>query len=351
VSQRAAFDEAVPGGYFLDQADLAGLTECLRHLSWIGSAESVRELSPAGAGNMNCTLRVTTDTGGSFVLKQSRPWVEKYPQIPAPVDRALQEGAFYEIVASQTGVAAMMPRLMGIDRRSRMLMLEDLGPAGDYTWMYGGTSIESRDFDQLVRYLSVLHSSFLDSPRSPKFVNRAMRSLNHQHIFQIPLSENGPDLDAITPGLQSAADALRSDQDFVAEVASLGENYLADGRALLHGDFFPGSWVRAGGAIRVIDPEFSFFGPPEFDVGVMLAHLFLAGQPTGIASRLFDVYQASDRGDRFDHDLAARFAGVEMMRRLVGVAQLPLTATMQKKQDWLAQARFLVTTTNPWRSL
>ena len=33
----------------------------------------------AGDGNMNCTVRVTTGTG-TLIVKQSRPWVEKYPR-------------------------------------------------------------------------------------------------------------------------------------------------------------------------------------------------------------------------------------------------------------------------------
>src|SRR5262245_8736971 len=35
-------------------------------------------IARAGAGNMNLALRVTTQGGGSFIVKQGRPWVEKY---------------------------------------------------------------------------------------------------------------------------------------------------------------------------------------------------------------------------------------------------------------------------------
>src|SRR2546421_5684303 len=44
--------------------------------------------APAGEGNMNYTLRIGTSER-SFVMKQARPWVEKYPHIAAPWDRAL----------------------------------------------------------------------------------------------------------------------------------------------------------------------------------------------------------------------------------------------------------------------
>ena len=50
-----------------------------------------------------------------------------------------------------------------------------------------------------------------------------------------------------------------------------GERYLAEGSTLLHGDYYPGSWMTVDDAVFVIDPEFSFKGFPEFDLGVMLS--------------------------------------------------------------------------------
>jgi 5-methylthioribose kinase len=104
----------------------------------------------------------------------------------------------------------------------------------------------------------------------------------------------------------------------------------------VHGDYFPGSWVRTDTGVAVIDPEFCFLGCGEFDFGVMLAHLILAAAAsaeTGI------VQSASAAGDAA---LVGRFAGVEIMRRLIGVAQLPFPATLERKRELLALSRELV---------
>ena len=62
------------------------------------------------------------------------------------------------------------------------------------------------------------------------FANRAMRALNHEHMFLFPLRDgNGLDLDAITPGLADAARELAPIAPIVDAVAALGERYLADG--------------------------------------------------------------------------------------------------------------------------
>jgi len=130
----------------------------------------------------------------------------------------------------------------------------------------------------------------------------------------------------------------------VAAVETLGRVYLRDGGTLLHGDFFPGSWLRTAEGPRIIDPEFCFLGAPEFDVGVLVAHLLLADQPPAIVDRALTGYaeRIGTRPDEASRALVMRFAGVEMMRRLIGVAQLPLTASLARKRTWLRQVREMV---------
>ena len=106
-SLRASFAASHPGFPLLaeDRPDLVeGL---LRRLGWLAPDERVRGCAKAGEGNMNLTLRVRTE-GRSVIVKQSRPWVEKYDAIPAPFDRALVEQRFYERVAAIPAVAAAM---------------------------------------------------------------------------------------------------------------------------------------------------------------------------------------------------------------------------------------------------
>ena len=81
-------------------------------------------------------------------------------------------------------------------------------------------------------------------------------------------------LDHITPGLDGVGEAFRRDAKFCETVKTLGQRYLEQGgESLIHGDLFPGSLLRSGlGELRVIDPEFSFCGDPEFDIGVFYAH-------------------------------------------------------------------------------
>jgi 5-methylthioribose kinase len=332
LTLRARFERACPGRFFLDADDRQALQSWLSERGWINIGERVLNADRAGEGNMNLTLRVRTQAR-TFILKQARPWVEKYPTIDAPDERAVMEALFYETVTPVEEVSRLMPKLLAADRESRILMLEDLGAAQDYTDLYSGGQLSVSDCRALLTYLDALHQRFCDEKLRPVFANRAMRALNHEHIFALPLrASNGLDLDKITPGLGDAASELKNDTAYCRRVKELGELYLSEGICLLHGDFFPGSWVRTSAGLRVIDPEFCFFGVPEFDFGVFLAHMYLARQ----WDEIIDIVREKATRE------APAFAGVEIMRRLIGVAQLPVRYGMEEKRSLLNLSRRLV---------
>jgi 5-methylthioribose kinase len=339
---RSLFRKAHPDGFFVDPTDLAGLERHARDRRWIGRNESLLSVTKAGEGNMNLTLRVAT-SARSFILKQSRPWVEKYPWIEAPAGRARVEATFYRTVASRAPLRSAMPALLDEDEASSILVLEDVGHAHDFTSLYSGAALTRQEADALVDYLVELHRP-LGTGAPEILLNRDMRALNHEHIFRLPLAEGeGLALDDVTPGLGKVASDLRHDLAYVRRARELGQLYLEDGPGLVHGDYFPGSWLRTDGGIKIIDPEFCFLGAPAFDLGVFVAHVYLARQPSRLAETLLESYRERSGEASELIDVARRLAGIEIMRRLIGVAQIPgLGATLDEKTDLLTLSRELV---------
>lgn len=321
----------------------------VRSLDWIGATESITELGSAGEGNMNRTLRATVGSR-SIILKQSVPFVAKYPDIPAPEERIEVEAQFYGAIANQVELSKRTPNVLGFDPDNHLLCLEDFGAARDFTDMYGDHAHKQDDeqLGGLMVWLAALHALPVTPGRLPNGLdNRSMRELNHAHIFEIPLDpDNGLTL---APGLEDIAAEYAADDKLHNAAGRLGDLYL--GRAdhespdvLLHGDFYPGSWLRhpALGAC-IIDPEFAFIGAPEFDVGVLFGHLTMCGHRQPELSQLLrSLLHSYDPPAGFDHDLAMGFAGIEIIRRLLGVAQLPLSADAATRRGWLANARGLV---------
>ena len=329
--------------FHLDLQEQEKIKGYLAEKGLVDSSINISSIEKAGEGNMNLVLRVTTQKE-SYIIKQSRPWVEKYPQIAAPEGRLLVEAAFYEAVQSLPVVSSRMPALLHVDRANRIAQFEDLGTASDFTSVYSNPSSVESYLPELCNWLSALHSGTFDENTRQLLINKEMRILNHEHIFHYPLlADNGFDLDAITPGLQAEGDRLKQNVRFVDTVTELGNRYLNAGTSkrdvLLHGDYYPGSWLNTQEGIKIIDPEFGFFGDSEFDLGVFMAHMLIAGLPEDIIYTILDLYKGPHT---FVQTLALQYGGVDIMRRLIGVAQLPLTANLGTKANLLNQARRLV---------
>ena len=309
--------------------------EHLTGLGWLQPADRIVQLAPAGEGNMNVTLRAIL-ADRSLILKQSRPFVAKYPDIPAPLERLDVEAAFYRTVSARPALADQMPELLGYDPANHLLALEDLGASADFSHLYDTgrrASIDTLPSAELLTWLGRLHAFDPAQLDVTVFDNQAMRRLNHAHIFEIPLTaDNGLDF----PSARAAiARRFANDQTLKHSAAELGSLYLAPPDAssrLLHGDFYPGSWLATEQGVRIIDFEFAFMGPSEFDLGVFLGHCLMSGQPPDTLLELLDTY--SDQAT-YDPSLTLAFAGIEIIRRLLGVAQLPLTASEATLLEWL----------------
>jgi 5-methylthioribose kinase len=96
------------------------------------------------------------------------------------------------------------------------------------------------------------------------FENRAMRDLQLEFVF--------------TKCYKEATDEQRSglttNDAFYNEIALLKQQYNGetDSLVLSHGDLHPGSvMVDKNGGVKVIDPEFTVYGPPGLDVGSLLS--------------------------------------------------------------------------------
>ena len=336
---REELSRKYPEVTLLDRDEPERIMHYARSRGLIDSSDRLVRVEKPGEGNMNYTVRLVT-TSGSMILKQSRPWVEKYPQIEAPWDRVIREARFYQLIADTPALSDRMPAALDLDPISRIFTCSDLGSATDFTDLYNGVTPSADEAHELAQWLSSLHQLQFDIADRSSLTNRDMRALNHEHIFHYPLVRgNGLDLDSITPGLQALANGLIDNKEYVRTVAELGESYLADGAVLLHGDFFPGSWLRTPQGVRVIDPEFAFFGLAEFDAGVFLAHLYLIGCSEAEGGSCLAKYKPPAA---FHQGLMRQMAGVEIMRRLIGIAQLPLSLGLEAKSTLLDRSRHLV---------
>lgn len=317
------------------------LQNYLREKNWLTSHEEITSVEKPGEGNMNVVVRVKT-ANKSIIVKQARDFVQKYPDIPAPIERIKVESDFYKLISGINDLKGFMPNVIDFDAENFVMVMEDLGAGTDYTNLYKkDVHVSDETIKSAVNYLSKLHNhEFPETTIGTFSDNLALRKLNYEHLFIYPLmEENGFDLDDIQAGLQAEAMKLKTDKILHKKMQVLGESYLASGNVLLHGDYYPGSWLNVNSDLKIIDPEFCFFGKPEYDLGVMIAHLKMT-QATD--SQINTVCKEYKQPANFSEKLANQFIGMELIRRIIGLAQLPLELTLEEKKDLLAEARELV---------
>jgi 5-methylthioribose kinase len=303
---------------------------------WLEPDEEILDFSKAGEGNMNFVARVCTKDR-SFIVKQSRPYVEKYQQVLAPIERIEIENAFYQCTNSSVLIKSFSPEIISFDELNHTLVMEDLGLASDFLSIYVGTlSITEKEIERLVGYLVCLHN--LEQTSFPD--NCKMKALNHEHIFHYPFLEaNGFDLDTVQKGLQVLSKPFKRNEDLKEKIRVLGLRYLEKGSTLLHGDFYPGSWLEVGVRLKVIDPEFAFLGDAEFDLAVMLAHFMMAGLGEETIQFAKSHYK---KHRKLDEHLLNQYIGVEILRRLIGLAQLPLGLSLEDKKVLAQRAEKMI---------
>ncbi|PZX49574.1 phosphotransferase [Algoriphagus chordae] len=310
--------------------------EMLQALPLWKENEQLLSRESAGESNMNLVLRINTNLR-SVILKQSKAYVRKFPQIPAPIERIEIEHTYFQLLQGDEILKQYSPRILLYYPEEHILLIEDLGNGIDFTFLYKPASqLAYDDLESLSKYLNALHQ--LKLPNFPD--NSAMKKLNHEHIFHFPfLEENGFDLDSIQPGLQELSLTYKTDHLLKNAISKLSKRYLADGDCLLQGDFYPGSWLKTTDGLKVIDPEFGFMGEREFDLGVFAAHLDLAQQEESVFKDFLQLYQHP-----FSMELLNAYQGVEIMRRLIGIAQVPVSLDLTQKKSLLDKARMLILT-------
>ena len=319
--------------YIDNSISLKTLQKLLYDKSWITEEERILSIEKPGEGNMNVVLRVKTHDR-SFILKQSRPFVQKYQQIEAPLNRIAVEHQFYQAIQTKA-LSKNLPSILGFDEKENLLVLEDLGHCEDMTLLYTSGKIVDSTLQKLTSILALIHSSAIPS-NFPE--NMEMRLLNHQHIFVLPfLEDNGFPLDDIQEGLQELSMPYKQDHKLKAVVDEIGKKYLSQGNTLLHGDYYPGSWMTEADNLYVIDPEFGFVGFPEFDLGVMAAHIIMATSDDSYLKTIGNFYKGNA-----NKKLMIQVTGIEIIRRLIGLAQLPLERAIAEKQYLLELARKMI---------
>jgi 5-methylthioribose kinase len=344
--------------------------------SWIGSDAARWDVREVGDGNLNLVFIVKGDKG-SAVVKQALPYVRLVGESwPLPLKRSFFE---YHALIRQEARAGVgtVPAIYHFDEAQALIVMEYLTPhvilrraliegrmlpkiAGDLGLFMARTLFRGSDLSMKARARKEDLALFAD--------NAELCDITESLVFTDPYYEAAMNRHT-SPQLDGLVAELRADRDLKVEAQKLKHMFAANAETLVHGDLHSGSIMVTDDETRIIDPEFAFYGPMAFDVGMLLANFWMAffsqaghekdgdreamrayllgvivetwsvfreefsrlwrSERTGM---LYDRRLYEDRGDplgaeqaldRVLHDIwvdMLGFAGVEIHRRILGLA-------------------------------
>jgi 5-methylthioribose kinase len=282
----------------------------------------------AGDGNINWVRRVRVVADGaarSFVVKQARPALERFPQYEVSTERLLFEQRYLER-ARPFDASGVLPAVLAFDAPNRVLVLEDLGDAERMDRALARGADLAAAAAPLAAFLGRVHAGTSGDPGlANAFANDAMRRLHGDHIFALPLRPNDFPL---SPAVAARAAALRGVAELVRIADAAYARYLEPRGALVHGDVQAGNVLLTPRGPKLLDAEIAHVGDPAFDLGTLLAHLLLPGLAAGrpeagaaAAGAAVDAYRSA--GGACALADALRYAGLELLRRTLGAARVP----------------------------
>lgn len=267
-------------------------------LHFFGQGEAL-ECSEIGDGNINYVFRVKSkESGRSVILKQADRLLRS-SQRPLDTYRSAIEAKALQAEGSLA--PGFVPEIYSYNETMALIAMEDVSGYRNLRSELMAGRIYPHLADNLSEFLARalfpttdLVLSAEDKKRSAAFfVNPELCAITEDLVFAEPyLSE--PLLERnrnkIFPGNEDyVREHLFENAKLHCEVAKLRDRFMTCSQALLHGDLHSGSVFANESGIKILNPEFAFYGPMGYDIGNVIGNLFFS-----LAYSVFAVPESAD---------------------------------------------------------
>ncbi|MFQ3189179.1 MAG: 5-methylthioribose kinase [Paraglaciecola sp.] len=269
--------------YQLTQINLIDYLQSLPEVQRRFSSFDNLEVQEINDGNMNYAFVVTNmlDTKQSVFVKQAPPFIKVLGE-NWPLTRQRMTAEINALSYQASVCPEMVPEVYYQSKILSVLIMQNLGNHTLLrTELIAGKYL-SRLAEDLSTFLSetLFYSSDFALLSADKKVmvnkssNQEMCHITEEFVFTYPFEHH--EMNDYNPALsQSIIDSIQKDSNVRAHVAQMKLIFMNKPEALLHGDLHTSSVMVNVQQTFVIDPEFSFAGPMGFDIGALIANLYL----------------------------------------------------------------------------
>jgi 5-methylthioribose kinase len=260
-------------------ARLRAVPAIIERLGADANAWRAREV---GDGNLNLVFIVESPKG-ALVVKQALPYVRLVGESwPLPLKRTFFE--YHALIRQALRDPGRVPKVHFFDERQALIAMEYLNPHVILRRSLEGGVVHEKLGEQLGLFLA--RTLFRGSDLSMKTAERkadlalfsdnvALCDITEALVFTDPYfaaalnRHTSPELDGVVA-------ELRADVDLKVAAQHLKLKFCNHAETLVHGDLHSGSIMAHGDEARIIDAEFAVYGPFGFDIGMLIANFLMA---------------------------------------------------------------------------
>ncbi|MGH4117411.1 S-methyl-5-thioribose kinase [Clostridium sp.] len=250
------------------------------------SDEEELEATEIGDGNINYVFKVwNPKTGKSLIIKQADKFLRSSGR-PLDINRNRIEAEILKIEG--TLAQSFVPQIYHYDGTMCALSMEDISEYKNLrTELLSGKcfphladNISTFLADTLLPTTDLVIDSADKKERVSRCINKDLCDITEDLVFTEPYynyKNRTRNKNIILKENEIFVENnLYNNERLKSEVGILREGFMNHAQALIHGDLHSGSIFANEKGIKVIDPEFAFYGPMGYDVGNVIGNLFFA---------------------------------------------------------------------------
>ena len=233
-----------------------------------------------GDGNINYIFKVENKIDGkSIVLKQADKLLRSSGR-PLDLARSKIEA---NILRIENNLAPhFVPEIYFYDEIMCVLAMEDISEYKNLRTELIAGKIFPNFADNISEFLSrtlllttdLFMNKFEKKKNVKEFINPELCDISECLVFTEPY-DNNKNRNIITTGNEEFVEnMLYKNEDLHFAILKLREKFMNYSQSLIHGDLHSGSIFINEKGIKIIDPEFSFYGPMAYDIGNVIGNLY-----------------------------------------------------------------------------
>ena len=233
-----------------------------------------------GDGNINYIFKVENKIDGkSIVLKQADKLLRSSGR-PLDLTRSKIEA---NILRIENDLAPhFVPEIYFYDEIMCVLAMEDISEYKNLRTELIAGKIFPNFADNISEFLSrtlllttdLFMNKFEKKKNVKEFINPELCDISECLVFTEPY-DNNRNRNIITAGNKEFVEnTLYKNEDLHFAILKLREKFMNYSQSLIHGDLHSGSIFINEKGIKIIDPEFSFYGPMAYDIGNVIGNLY-----------------------------------------------------------------------------